>query len=144
MSQPHQVDSAEHAVLAHRVTALEKVHEQLFEQLRDLNKRQEERHEALALKLDAAMTHMRAHACPTPGACVSLLRDTADLTRSQERFQKVIEKHEEQIVELRTTAAEGRAGLRVTIFWVGVMSAGIGGMLSLVGPMVLKMVFKQE
>lgn len=126
------------AVLSHRVGALEKVHEQLFEQLRDLNKRQEERHEAIALKLDAAMTHLRAHACPTPGACVSLIRDVADLIKVGERHEKTMEKHDIHIAELRTTAAEGRAGLRVTIFWVGIMSSGLGALASMVLPMLLK------
>jgi len=137
MSPPNQADSIDPVLLAYRVDALEKVHAQLFEQLRDLNRRQEERHEALALKLDAAMTHMRAHACPSPGSCVSLMRDTSELTKTMDRFQKVVEKHENQINDLRTTAAEGRVGLRVTIFWVGVMSAGIGAVLSLVGPAIL-------
>ena len=125
------------AILLYRLDAVEKGYHSLIDELKAQAKRQEERHESLALKLDAAMVHMRSHACPTPGACTSLLRDTSELGKGLDRIEKIIEKHESQLNELRTTAAEGRAGLRATIFWVGIMSAGIGGMLSLVGPAVL-------
>lgn len=139
MSHPPNDKPNPPEILDWRIQAMERAHADTLGQIKTMANKFDTRLEAMALKLDAAMTHMRAHACPTPGACTSLMRDTAELGKALDRFEKIIEKHETDIANLRMTAAEGRVGLKVTIFWVSLMSSSVGGLVALVLPIFINL-----
>lgn len=148
-------------VLRWKQEELEKAHLRLVTQLKDFAERQETKMDSFALKLDAAMTHMRSHACPTPGACVNLMRDMSEVTSDIKRLDEIVkkfeedrdkraERHETERVEvldnlntIKTDIAVARGGLRVTLFWVGVIGPFIGAVTTLVAPAFIKMLSGQ-
>lgn len=127
-----------------RLKILERGHETLVTQLEAIDKRAAAQMEALLVKLDAAMGHMRSHACPAPGACGKLMTDMVAITNEVQRLDKLAVKGEEErheIVEklnsIQTDIAVSKGGLKVTLFWVGVMASAVGGVAAIATPLLL-------
>ncbi len=145
---PESLGAADLRIIEHdyRLKAVEKGHEVFLNQLKVIEDRSATRLDALSLKLDSAMQHMRSHACPSPDLCGKMQRDMVVITSEVQRLEKLAERNEkerQEVVEklnnIQTDIAVSKGGLRVTIFWVGIMASAVGGGAAIFLPLLFDM-----
>jgi len=132
MSPPQNSENPE--VLSHRIGAVERSQESAMRRMETVESNIGTRLDLLAAKVDAAVLHMRTSSCPQPGLCVTLREQVGQLHEAAKVEDSERGQLRRDIAELKTALEVGRAGLKVTIFWVGVMASALGAGASMVIP----------
>lgn len=133
---PQNSESPE--VILHRVGALERGNEAILRRMETVENSIGTRLDLLSAKLDAAVLHMRTNSCPQPGLCVTLRESVNQLHESGKTDDAERTQLRRDIAELKTALEVGRAGLKVTIFWVGIMASALGAGASMLLPSLLR------
>lgn len=125
-------------VISHRVGALERGSEAILRRMETVENNIGARLDVMTAKLDAAVLHMRTTSCPQPGLCVTLREQMGHLTEAGKIEDAERTQLRRDIAELKTALEVGRAGLKVTIFWVGIMASALGAGASMLLPSLLR------